>query len=151
MFAGRHDEVKKPCPNYSRSQQAPTRCTTVCGPRRRAAEPFAQARRFTERLWERTAGYVDTDLPAKAAQHFHQAFWEMYLAATLLEAGLPMIPRTQRKNTGAGPDLQIAPNIWVEAIAVTGGCGPDAVPAHDADSKAHDVPDRELRCAWCPA
>ena len=111
-----------------------------------APKQLLDARNFSERLWHRTADYLDIDLPEKAAQHFHQAFWEMYLAAILLELGLPLVPRSRRKTPGRGPDLQIAPNIWVEAIAVTAGSGPDAVPSHhDEIGKVYDVPERELR------
>jgi hypothetical protein len=39
-----------------------------------APEPLAAGRDFAERLWRRTAAYLDADLPVKAAQHFHQAF-----------------------------------------------------------------------------
>src|ERR1700687_2316210 len=118
----------------------------VSKPRGDAPRQLLNAREFSEQLWRRTANYVDADLPEKAAQHFHQAFWEMYLAASLLEVGLPLLPRTERKSPSSGPDLLIAPNIWVEAIAVTPGAGPDAVPDHSNDfGKAYDVPDRELR------
>src|SRR5579871_2856559 len=111
-----------------------------------AAEPLLNGREFCDRLWRRSADYLDADLPRKASQHFHQAFWEMYLAAALLANGLPLVSRSQRKNPGFGPDLQITPNIWVEAIAVTAGSGPDAVPDRSKDfGKAHSVPDRELR------
>ena len=111
-----------------------------------APEQLLNAREFSERLWRRTADYLDEDLPTKASQHFHQAFWEMYLAATLLELGLPLVARNKRQRPGVGPDLQIAPNIWVEAIAVLSGSGPDAVPDNSNDfSKTHTVPDGQLR------
>src|SRR5260221_688279 len=84
-----------------------------------ADERVLSGRTFSEELWARTADYLDLDLPEKAAQHFHQSFWEMYLAAALLELGMPLVPRSKRRAADVGPDLQIAPNIWVEAIAVT--------------------------------
>ena len=45
-------------------------------------------------------------------------------------AGLSLVPRVKRKESAVGPDLQIAPNIWIEEIAVTSRSGPDAVPQH---------------------
>jgi hypothetical protein len=109
-----------------------------------ASEYLVRGQEFAKQLWARTREYLDRDLPEKAALHFHQAFWEMYLAAALLDLGLPLVPRSQRKKAGLGPDLQIAPNIWIEAIAVTAGSGPDAVPVYN-DSKVHDVPEVPLR------
>src|SRR5262249_25253497 len=118
----------------------------VRNPLSNAPNQLLNAREFSEELWRRTADYLDADLPKKAAQQFHQAFWEMYLAASLLELRLPLVARTQRKRSGFGPDLQIVPNIWIEAIAVTAGFGPDAVPDYSNDfEEAHEVPDRELR------
>ena len=106
-------------------------------------EYLTRGRAFSEKLWERTSEYVDTDLPDKATRQFHQCFWEMYLAATLLEFGLPLVPRSARKRPNAGPDLQIRPNIWIEAIAVTSGAGPDAVVA--APTGLFDVPDEQMK------
>jgi hypothetical protein len=110
-----------------------------------AHERVLSGRKFSDELWARTADYLDGDLPVKAAQHFHQTFWEMYLAAALLNLGLPLIPRSERKDAGTGPDLQIAPNMWVEAIAVTAGSGPDAVQSIRELNIVHDVPDVPLR------
>lgn len=109
-----------------------------------AHEYVIKGREFAERLWSRTGQYLDVDLPEKAAQRFHQAFWEMYLAAAFMDLGLPLVPRSQRRKAGLGPDLQIAPNIWVEAIAVTAGSGPDAVPVYN-DGRGHEVPEAALR------
>jgi hypothetical protein len=50
----------------------------------------------------------------------------------------------QRKNDG--PDIQVGQNIWVEAIAVTAGTGPDAVPAYvSKPNVVSDTPDEELK------
>jgi hypothetical protein len=103
-----------------------------------------RGREFCENLWATTAEYLDADLPDKAAREFHQCFWEMYLAATLLDMGLPLVPRSARKKRDAGPDLQVGANVWVEAIAVTGGSGRDAiVPA--PMNVASRVPDEQMK------
>jgi hypothetical protein len=110
-------------------------------------EVLARGRTFSEELWLRTAEFLDADLPDKAQRHFHQCFWEMYVAASLLDTGLPLLPRPTRTRQSVGPDLHIAPNIWIEAIAVSAGAGPDAVPDSSsyADGTAFDVPDQQMK------
>lgn len=107
-------------------------------------EYLMRGRGFCEKLWAQTSDYLDADLPDKATRQFHQCFWEMYLAAALLDLGLPLVPRSARKEPGAGPDLQVGPNVWFEAIAVTGGSGPDAiVPA--PVNVVSEVPDEQMK------
>ena len=110
------------------------------------SEILARGRARSEELWSRTAEFLDSDLPDKATRQFHQCFWEMYLAASLLDLNLALVPRAERKKPSVGPDLQVAPNIWLEAIAVTSGAGPDAVPDTTSGpaNKAHDVPDEQI-------
>ena len=105
---------------------------------------LVRGREFLEKLWERTSEYVDSDLPDKATRQFHQCFWEMYLAATLLDLRLRLVPRAARKKRDAGPDLQVGSNVWLEAIAVTEGTGPDAV-ATAPIGVASQVPDNQMK------
>ena len=49
----------------------------VRNPSREAPEPLRAAREFSERLWQRTADYLDVDLPRKAVLHVHQVFCEI--------------------------------------------------------------------------
>lgn len=126
---------------FQASSAADTTYTSLaCGTHQHQIE----GRAFSESLWERTSQYLDTDLPLKATLHFHQCFWEMYLAGSLLEAGLPLVPRARRTRPNFGPDLQIEPNIWVEAIAGTAGRGTDAVTEAEL-GVARDVPDEQMK------
>jgi len=105
-----------------------------------------RGRAWSEELWALTSPYLDEDLPDKATRAFHQCFWEMYVAAALLDLGLPLVPRELRRRKNEGPDLQIAPNTWVEAIAVTRGAGPDAVPKYvSTPNVVSDTPDEQLK------
>lgn len=83
-------------------------------------------REFIEGLWEKYEPYADDHFKTEVAINFHNRFWEMYLACSLLEQGLKLIPRITKK----GPDvcLNIQERIcWIEAIAPKGGTGPDAI------------------------
>lgn len=77
-------------------------------------EYLAEARAVAESLWARTRHFLDTDLAEKARLHFHQSFWEMYLASVLLDLGLPLVPRMNCASGALGPDLLVAPATWVE-------------------------------------
>lgn len=105
---------------------------------------IANARVAAEELWRRTHDYLDTDLAQKASMHFHQCFWEMYLADVLLDLGLPLVPRVKREGGDLGPDLLVEPSIWIEAVTVSAGTGPDAVAA-DVPNQPRVVPDREIK------
>jgi hypothetical protein len=86
------------------------------------------ARTFVETLWRKTEPYLDAHVRSRAARQFHQAFWEIYLCAALLDLRLPVTPRDFRRRRDQGPDLQLGDvDAWCEAIAVTAGDGPDAV------------------------
>jgi hypothetical protein len=66
----------------------------------------------------------------------------MYLTAVLLDHRLPVIATCDRRNrAGKGPDIQVGSvEAWFEAIAVTAGEGPDAVPGYSFGEVAR-VPD----------
>jgi hypothetical protein len=55
------------------------------------------------------------------AVDFNSVFWEMYLAAALLEAGISLVDRSERRSTDGGPDIEARPTTWIEAILATGG------------------------------
>jgi hypothetical protein len=101
-------------------------------------------REFVEDLWSRTAPFLDPDLPEKATRQFHQCFWEMYVAASLLDVGLELVPRDQRSRPEVGPDIQVRPNIWVEAVTASAGVGPDAVPP-PRSGEVRAVPDEQMK------
>ncbi len=66
-----------------------------------------EAREAVRRLWQETEKYLDRDARERASRQFHQVFWEMYLCAGLVNAGLPVIERASRRRRGCGPDLQV--------------------------------------------
>lgn len=106
-----------------------------------------EAKHFVEELWKKTAPYLDSDLPSHMGCEFHQRFWEMYLAATILSTDAHLRPRTSTR-TSAGPDLCINDEpgkpIWIEAVAASRGSGPDAV-QRDVFDRVCDVPDDEIK------
>lgn len=68
----------------------------------------------------------------------------MYVAATMLDLGLSLVPRSTRKNPNTGPDLQLGPNGWIEAVAVTAGTGPDAT-VRPPDGVFSEVPEEKIK------
>lgn len=108
---------------------------------------YVAARAYVEDIWTQTAPYLDENLPRRAKDEFQSVFWEMYLCATLLEAGIQVTPRAGRPRQNEGPDLQLQianVSAWCEAIAVTAGEGQDAVlePPH---GEVHDVPHDRIK------
>ena len=96
------------------------------------------------RLWSIAHPYLDDDLTQRAASSMQAAFWEIHVAAALLEAGASVVPRDQRTPKRMGPDLFCAsPRVWVEATAVTPGTGADAVPEGEL-GVARSVPDDQI-------
>lgn len=88
--------------------------------------PFVRpAKRYVERLWRIYAPYADRHFREDARKHFLQRYWEMYLAVALMDAGF-----TPVKPADKGPEFFIeidSRRVWVEAIAPSGGQGPDKV------------------------
>jgi hypothetical protein len=88
----------------------------------------AAAKAFVEALWERTAAFLDDDVRSGATHDFLARFWEMYVAASFLERGLPLVPRAERNLRDGGPDLLLGnPRAYVECVTAKAGVGPDAV------------------------
>ena len=82
-------------------------------------------REFVEDLWRPTRRYLDRNLRDDARNHFLERFWEMYLAATLLEKGFVL---TKHGDEGPEFSAQIGTErVWFEAVAPTPGTGPDQV------------------------
>ncbi|MGB7414993.1 MAG: hypothetical protein WA902_12365 [Thermosynechococcaceae cyanobacterium] len=75
---------------------------------------------------------------------FHQHFWEIYLAASLLEAGLNLQDSSGRD----GPDLCIKADdgskVWMEAVTAAPGQGIDAVQEVEIGT-VRSVPDNQIK------
>jgi len=104
-----------------------------------------QARELVESLWGKAAPYLEQGFPNRLRFEFHSCFWEMYLTAVLLAHKLPVIATEKRRHrAGKGPDIQVGSvEAWFEAIAVTAGEGPDAVPGYSFKHAAL-VPDEQF-------
>ena len=92
----------------------------------RTAPHLQHARVLIESLWEKFRPLSDAHFQSDALKHFHQRFWEMYLACALIDNGIDL-----KRHGGAGPDFYFEKNnkrVWVEAVAPTRGEGPDRVP-----------------------
>lgn len=104
-----------------------------------------QARAHVAHLAARSAPFLDGDFLHRLQQSFQQGYWEALLCADLLEAQLPVTPRAGRRAHDTGPDLQVGDvESWFEAIAVTPGTGPDAVPKRNTD-RVSEVPDAQIK------
>jgi hypothetical protein len=92
--------------------------------------PSANARTcrdYCEYLWSRFYPYADEGFVQDFPTHLHQRFWEMYLGATLLDAGHSIVAPKP------GPDFGLTlggQRIWIEGVTATpGDVGkPDSVP-----------------------
>jgi hypothetical protein len=79
-----------------------------------------------------------------ARTDLHSAFWEMHVAAGLIEAGATLVPRDRRTPRKSGPDLLCQmPYTWIEVVAAKPGSGRDAVP-ESLQGVAHSVPDDQI-------
>jgi len=83
-----------------------------------------------EDFWTNYQDYADRNFLEEIRRNFfHQRAWEMYVANVSLDKGLSLVSRKTRGNEG--PDIKIKTenkDIWIEAVAPTGGKGADAVP-----------------------
>lgn len=105
-----------------------------------------EAKIFIEELWEKTHNYLDSDILQELRVHFHQRFWEIYLAGSLLESGLNL----QHSSSRDGPDLCIRADdgskIWIEAVTATAGQGNNAVQRVEIGTGAvTSVPDEQIK------
>lgn len=106
---------------------------------------LVDCRCYLEQIWQECRHYVDPDAAEKATQDFHAVFWELHLANALKHAGKHFVPRTQLGLTNnRGPDLFAHdPDVWIEAVAVRAGHGPDALEDVFTPSVAYQIqPDK---------
>lgn len=105
-----------------------------------------EARALIESLWRKTAPYLEDGIPNRLRFELHSCFWEIYLAAVLLEQKLPVAANEVRRHQrGKGPAIQVGSvEAWFEAIAATAGKGPDAVPGYSFGECA-PVPDEAFK------
>ncbi|PZV12099.1 MAG: hypothetical protein DCF22_13155 [Leptolyngbya sp.] len=103
-----------------------------------------EAKIFVEGLGKKAHKYLDPDVLKELPIQFHQRFWEIYLAASLLEAGLDI----QHSNGRDGPDICIKSNdgsqVWIEAVTASPGEGSDAVQKAEIGA-VRSVPDNQIK------
>ncbi len=118
-------------------------------------EGAAVARANCNELWRDFASYASEHFRIEFRRHFHQRWFEMYLAVALLRAGLTI----ECPPEGA-PDVRVQHRdgvLWLEAIAPTGGdesnpdrvVQPRAVPGES--SVAYYVPRDQIAIRICGA
>lgn len=106
-----------------------------------------EAKKRVEELWGKVHNYIDPDVLAELPIQFHQRFWEIYLAASLVEVGLNLEQSSGRD----GPDICIKgaqSKVWVEAITASRGDGDDAVQKPEfgvVSEEDEDVPDNQIK------
>jgi hypothetical protein len=112
--------------------------------RRPRTEYENECRSAFERLFTLAIPFLDDELELRLRRDFHSVYWEVLVAASLLESGAKLVPRTRRTPRKSGPDLlSEAPLVWIEVATVTPGIGPDAVP-QPATAEAYSVPDDQI-------
>jgi len=83
-------------------------------------EGAARSRANCEALWRDFEPYAGEHFLTEFPHHFHQRWFEMYLAVTLLRAGLEI-----QCPDGGAPDVRVQHRdgrvLWLEATAPTGG------------------------------
>lgn len=119
-------------------------------------EGAAVARANCNELWRDFAPYASEHFRTEFSRHFHQRWFEMYLAVALLRAGLNI----ECPAEGA-PDVRVQHRdrgvLWLEAIAPTGGdeSNPDRVVQPRAvrgeSSVAYYVPTEQVALRICGA
>ena len=119
-------------------------------------EGAAVARSNCDELWRDFAPYASEHFRVEIRRHFHQRWFEMYLAVSMLRAGLAI--ECPPKNA---PDVRVQHRdgrvLWLEAIAPTGGVesNPDRVvqprAAPGESSVAYYVPRERIAIRICGA
>jgi hypothetical protein len=92
-------------------------------------------------MWSACGQFVDENSREKARLDFSAAWWELYLAFTLTELGISLVPYEKQARFGDGrPDIITAsPRVWIEAVAPKPGSGADALTEPET-GKVFDVP-----------
>jgi hypothetical protein len=115
-----------PCASFFTSGAAPDQIYR--NTRDGREDHHARGRDYLERLWQAYAQYVDADAADKATRDLVSVFWELQLAHVLASAGKRLTPRQQLAyKNNKGPDLfaENDPGVWLEAVVVRSGDGPD--------------------------
>jgi hypothetical protein len=88
-----------------------------------------KGREYLERIWVESCQYIDPDSRERATRDLPSVFWELQLAYALKCAGKGLLPRDRLGyKSNKGPDLFVEdPGVWVEAVVVRSGTGPDAL------------------------
>lgn len=98
-------------------------------------------RDFVEELWTKYQHLADQHFRQDARSHFHERFWEMYLAVALIRRGYEV-----QSTSGTGPDLCVideGTSVYVEATAPGPGESADAVP-EPPPMVASTVPEKQI-------
>jgi hypothetical protein len=105
-----------------------------------SGDAHEEGREYLERLWEECAPYLDPDAREKATRDLASVFWELHLAQALNFAGKNIVPRNRlRYRNNKGPDIFVSdPDIWLEAVVVRPGAGPDALDTELELGKVYD-------------
>lgn len=76
----------------------------------------AEQRMYLDGLWRRARGHLDSHFKSAFAHQIHQRFWELRLAAALLDLGYSLEP-----GAGGRPDfatrLPGGERLWIEAVS----------------------------------
>ena len=104
------------------------------------SERLVEIKMHCEDLWADFRKYADSHFVSEFCRHFHQRWFEMYLAVSLLRRGFDV------RSQDAGPDILLEVDgcrIWIEAVCATAGeVGlPDSVPK--VQKKVSTVPVRQ--------
>ena len=110
-------------------------------------ERSQSVRTHCEELWTDFSCYADENFCSEFPRRFHQRWFEMYLAVSLIRAGLSMNPPPAQRQGRGRPDIEITfcrRRVWIEAVCMTSGDAglPDSVPRLES-GKAQKVPIRQ--------
>lgn len=104
-------------------------------------ERDGDVREAMEVMWKAYQPYCpEHDFRTKATDDIYAAAWHLHLASILLHHNFELV-----KTDGVGPDLCVVfqdKRIWIEAVSVNSGNGPDAVRV--APSGVSGLPTREI-------
>jgi hypothetical protein len=89
-------------------------------------ELFEADRERLQAMWARFQPHADPHFLTEIRHHFVSRAWEMFVACALLEVGKVL------DSSPKGPDFVVLkdgkPEVYIDAVAPSGGDGPDAVP-----------------------
>ena len=112
----------------------------------------SEQRKYIDALWNRTKSFLDSNFVSEFARQTPQRFWELRLAATLLDLNFEL------ERTGEGrPDFctrtKDGHRLWIEAVSPTLGHegNPDRAPDGIADGRFRAVPEEALLLRYTQA